>query len=58
MLNVDHSLRLPHDEEMYPQSVVTGRNTTYGDGASYDAMFGSHYESEKDEDYCVQEDLI
>ena len=58
VVNVDHSLRLPPDEELYQPSVVTGRNTTYGENASYDAMFGSHYESEKDEDYCIQEDLI
>jgi hypothetical protein len=25
---------------------------------SYDALFGSHYDSDKDEDYSVKEDLI
>ena len=28
------------------------------DGLSFDALFGSAYESEKDEDYSVKEDLI
>ena len=28
------------------------------DGLSFDALFGSHYDSEKDEDYSIKEDLI
>jgi len=28
------------------------------DNLSFDALFGSHYDSDKDEDYSVKEDLI
>jgi len=28
------------------------------DGLSFDALFGSHYDSDKDEDYSIKEDLI
>lgn len=28
------------------------------DNMSYDALFGSHYDSQKDEDYSLKEDLI
>jgi hypothetical protein len=35
-----------------------GTNGSVYDNLSYDAIFGSHYESEKDEDYDEKEDMI
>ena len=34
-----------------------GNGSNY-DNISFDALFGSHYDSEKDEDYDVKEDMI
>merc|ERR1712048_1445509 len=33
-------------------------NASMYDNLSFDALFGSHYDSDKDEDYSVKEDLI
>ena len=33
-------------------------NGSLYDNLSFDALFGSHYDSDKDEDYSVKEDLI
>lgn len=37
---------------------VSDRMSFGYDGLSFDALFGSHYDSEKDEDYSIKEDLI
>ena len=33
-------------------------NGSLYDNLSFDALFGSHYDSDKDEDYSMKEDLI
>ena len=35
-----------------------GNTTLPFDGLSFDALFGSHYDSGQDEDYSIKEDLI
>lgn len=37
---------------------MSDRYSMQYDGLSFDALFGSHYDSDKDEDYSVKEDLI
>ena len=41
--------------EIYNMSHYNG---SLYDNLSFDALFGSHYDSEKDEDYSMKEDLI
>lgn len=40
------------------QSGYMGNNGSVYDNLSFDALFGSHYDSEKDEDYDEKEDMI
>lgn len=40
------------------QQNLSDRYSMQFDGLSFDALFGSHYDSEKDEDYSIKEDLI
>lgn len=40
------------------QSGYMGTNGSVYDNLSFDALFGSHYDSEKDEDYDEKEDMI
>ena len=42
-----------------PNRPGQGGNNTWDNGnLSYDALFGSHYDSAKDEDYSENEDLL
>ena len=36
----------------------SAQNNTWDGNLSYDALFGSHYDSAKDEDYSENEDLL
>lgn len=40
------------------QHSYLGTNNSAYDNLSFDALFGSHYDSEKDEDYDEKEDMI
>ena len=47
-----------HGHNMGANGHMSDRHSMHHDGLSFDALFGSHYDSEKDENYSEKEDLI
>ena len=53
----ENSLRMIHSPGPASRN-REGQNNTWDGNLSYDALFGSHYDSAKDEDYSENEDLL
>ena len=47
-----------HNSHLVGNGHMSDRHSMYHEGLSFDALFGSHYDSEKDENYSEKEDLI